>query len=165
MRWQVCVNIFMIVIITIMCILISFMCQYVKSEHKRMKSIFEEKERYRQLFFVSSHWIDALINAENISHRLVERGYKRVAIYGMGRWGKSILKMLNQENELEVAYGIDIRGRGIYTSVPVYAMDEELAEVDVVVVTTVAFFGEVKKNLSSKLNCDILSLEEILYVK
>ena len=67
-----------------------------------------------------------------------------------------------QENKIEVVYGIDIRGRGIYTAVPVYAMDETLEEVDAVVVTTVAFYDEVKKKLLSKLSCNILSLEEIL---
>ena len=142
--------------------IIFFMYHYIKSEQKKMKSIFEEKERYRQLFFVSSCWIDALVNSEYISQKLFESGYKRIAIYGMGRWGKSLLKMLMQENKIEVVYGIDIRGRGIYTAVPVYAMDETLEEVDAVVVTTVAFYDEVKKKLLSKLSCNILSLEEIL---
>lgn len=163
MRWQDCVNILMIAIVTIMCVINAFMYHWIKLEQKRMKKIFEEKERYRQLFFVSSRWIETLVGKENISQKLLKSGYKRVAIYGMGRWGKCLLKILTQEEQIEIVYGIDVRGRGIYTTIPIYAMDEALEEVDVVVVTTVAFYGEVKKNLLAKLNCKILSLEEILF--
>lgn len=163
MSWEICVIIYMNIVVIIMSIMFFLVFQYVKSEHKRMKSIFQEKERYRQLFLASSRWIDALLNNENISQKLLDYNYKKIAIYGMGRWGKSLLKMLLAENSIEVAYGIDIRGKGIYTSIPVYSLDEKLDDVDAVVVTTVANYDQVKDTLSSIMSCNILSLEDILY--
>ena len=42
-------------------------------------------------------------------------------------------------------------------------MQDQLTEVDAVVVTPIVFFNEIEKELSEKLDCPIISLEDILY--
>ena len=41
--------------------------------------------------------------------------------------------------------------------------DEELANVDAVIVTPITFFSEIEDMLSLKMDCPILSIEDILY--
>jgi len=42
-------------------------------------------------------------------------------------------------------------------------MDDSLEDVDVVIVTAITFFDEIETKLSEKLDCPIISLEDILY--
>ena len=45
----------------------------------------------------------------------------------------------------------------------VVSVDDNLEVVDAVVVTAVTFFDEIQEKLSAKMDCPILSLEDILY--
>jgi hypothetical protein len=45
----------------------------------------------------------------------------------------------------------------------VYSPEDSLKEVDAIVVTAIASFDEIKGNLSSKVDCPIISLEKILF--
>ena len=42
-------------------------------------------------------------------------------------------------------------------------MEDTLDDVDAIVVTAVTFFDEIEDELHKKVNCPILSLEDILY--
>ena len=42
-------------------------------------------------------------------------------------------------------------------------MEDDLKPVDAVVVTAITFFNEIEEQLSQKMKCPIISLEEILY--
>lgn len=65
--------------------------------------------------------------------------------------------------EVKVVYGIDKNADTIYSDIDVFSMEDDLAKVDAVVVTAITFFDEIEENLSEKLDCPILSLEDILY--
>ena len=43
-------------------------------------------------------------------------------------------------------------------------MDDELEEVDAIVVTPISAFGEIKQTLEKKVDCPIISLEDVLYL-
>ena len=43
------------------------------------------------------------------------------------------------------------------------SIDDDLEEVDAVVVTAITFFDEIEEKLSQKIDCPIISLEDILY--
>ena len=66
-------------------------------------------------------------------------------------------------SSFHVAYGIDKNADSIYTDIDVVSKDENLEEVDAVVVTAITFFDEIEEELSARLECPILSLEDILY--
>ena len=42
-------------------------------------------------------------------------------------------------------------------------MNEEFENVDAVVVTAITFFDEIREELTTKIGCPIVSLEDILY--
>lgn len=42
-------------------------------------------------------------------------------------------------------------------------LNDKLEAVDVVIVTAITFFEEIENNLSQKMDCPVLSIEDILY--
>ena len=42
-------------------------------------------------------------------------------------------------------------------------MDDDLENVDAIVVTAITFFDEIAEKLEEKVNCPVISLEDILY--
>ena len=76
--------------------------------------------------------------------------------------GETLLDEL-RDSEIEVAYGIDNRADSIYLDLDIVTMEDDLEEVDAVVVTAITYFEEIVEALERKLDCPILSLEDILY--
>ena len=91
-----------------------------------------------------------------------ERGYQKVAIYGMSFLGERLYDDL-KEIGVETAYGIDKNAARIYSEIDVWTPDEELESVDAIIVTSAYYFGEIEDVLKKKVSCDIVSLEDILY--
>ena len=65
--------------------------------------------------------------------------------------------------DITVSYGIDKNADMIYSFIDVLNMDDELKMVDVVVVTSITVFDEIKQNIKKRMNCPVISLEDILY--
>lgn len=76
--------------------------------------------------------------------------------------GETLVDKL-KDTGITIAYGIDKNADSIYADVDVVTMDDSLDKVDAVVVTSITFFDEVEEILSRKVDCPILSLEDILY--
>lgn len=65
--------------------------------------------------------------------------------------------------EINIDYGIDKNINLIDSNIELFSMEDKLREVDVVVVTAITFFEEIKKELSENIECPIVSLEDIIY--
>ena len=76
--------------------------------------------------------------------------------------GETLIEELKETN-VEAVYGIDKNADNIYVDISMYTIEENLPPVDAVVVTAITFFDEIEKKLSEKLECPIISLEDILY--
>lgn len=119
-------------------------------------------EKNRTQFFVMIQWLKLWQTGRSISSYLSERGYKRVAIYGMSYTGERVLFELKNAG-IEVIYGIDKRAGGVASEINILLPDDNLPHVDAVIVSETYFFEEVKSTLSEKLSCPIISLEEVVY--
>ena len=76
--------------------------------------------------------------------------------------GETLINEL-KDSSVTIAYGIDKNADSIYADVDIVSMDDNLETVDAVVVTAITFFDEIEEQLSAKMDCPILSLEDILY--
>ena len=65
-------------------------------------------------------------------------------------------------NNIEVEYGIDRNADAFFTDIDVLSLDDSLADVDAVVVTAITYFDEIRKALCCKVDCPIISLEDII---
>lgn len=119
-------------------------------------------DKHLELFLMMNQWVKAKQEGKNLSSYFEKNGYKKIAIYGMSYAGESLLNEL-QGTDTKVVYGIDKNADSIYADVDIVSVEDALAEVDAVVVTAITFFEKIEEILSSKLNCPILSLEDVLY--
>ena len=76
--------------------------------------------------------------------------------------GDRLIEELKVSN-IVVASGIDREAKALNMDVEVVTLDDDLKEVDAVVVTAITFFEEIAEKLEKKLECPIISLEDILF--
>lgn len=119
-------------------------------------------DKYLSLFQMMNRWLRIKQEGKNLDIYFEKNGYKKIAIYGMSNVGVALLDELKDSN-IKVAYGIDKRAGSIYSDVSIVSADDTLEDVDAVVVTVIDSFDEIEEKLSSKVNCPIVSLEDIIF--
>ena len=119
-------------------------------------------DKHLALFLMMNQWVKVKQEGKNLSVYFQKYGYKRIAIYGMSYAGETLVDEL-KNTEIEVSYGIDKNADSIYSNIAICSMEDNLDKVDAVVVTAISFFSEIKQKLSEKVDCPVISLEDILY--
>lgn len=119
-------------------------------------------DKHLALFQMMNQWVKVKQEGKNLSQYFEANNYKNIAIYGMSFVGETLVDELKNTNTT-VKYGIDKNADSIYSEVDVVNMEDELADVDAIVVTAITFFNEIEEQLTEKVNCPIISLEDILY--
>lgn len=131
----------------------------ISEEKDKAKSM---SDKHLALFLMMNQWVKVKQDGKNLSEYFEKNGYQRIAVYGMSYAGETFVDEL-KNTKTEVAYGIDKNADCIYSEVNIVSMKDELDPVDAVVVTAISFFDEIEEKLSGKIDCPILSLEDILY--
>lgn len=108
-----------------------------------------------------SDWIMVKVDGKEIGHYLQDKGCREIAIYGMNDLGEILRKDLSQ-NGVTVKYAIDRNAMCIRTEIDVLLPEDELPDVDMIIVTAIAFFDEIEEKLSKKVKCPVVSLREIV---
>ena len=119
-------------------------------------------DKHLALFLMMNQWVKVKQEGKNLSEYFETNGYEKIAIYGMSYAGETLLDEL-RESKIEVVYGIDNRADSIYLDLDIVTMEDTLEEVDAVVVTAITYFEEIAEKMEKKLECPIISLEDILY--
>lgn len=131
-------------------------------EKKKTKIQKEYADKHLQLYLMMNQWVQVKQEGKSIADYLDKEGYKNVAIYGMNYVGETLLREL-AGTDISVKYGIDRKAETIYSDIKVVVPHDDLENVDAVIVTAITVYDEIEGLLSEKLNCPILSLEDILY--
>ncbi len=118
--------------------------------------------KHLSLFLMMNQWVKVKQEGKNLASYFEKNGYQKIAIYGMSYAGETLINEL-KGSDVIIAYGIDKNADSIYADVDLVSMNDDLETVDVVVVTAITFFDEIEEQLSEKMDCPILSLEDILY--
>lgn len=119
-------------------------------------------DKHLALFLMMNQWVKVKQEGKELASYFERYGYKRIAIYGMSYAGETLIAELHDSN-VQIAYGIDRKADTIYADLDIVTIEDTLEEVDAVVVTAITFFDEIENALSEKLDCPIISLEDILY--
>lgn len=118
--------------------------------------------KHLSLFLMMNQWVKVKQEGKNLASYFEKNGYQKIAIYGMSYAGETLINEL-KGSDVIIAYGIDKNADSIYADVDLVSMNDDLETVDAVVVTAITFFDEIEEQLSEKMDCPILSLEDILY--
>ena len=107
-------------------------------------------------------WIEVEQRNINFADWIRNFGYTKIAVYGLGDLGRLLVKEL-YINGLDVYYGIDRNRPSCQYLDRVYAVDDDLPKVDLIIVTVIYDFASISKMLSDKIDCPIISLEDLLF--
>ncbi len=119
-------------------------------------------DKHLKLFLMMNQWVKVKQEGKEIASFFQNNGYKKIAIYGMSYAGETLLEEL-KGTDIEVAYGIDSKADSIYANIDIVTIEDSMESVDVIVVTAITFFDEIEEKLNEKVDCPIVSLEDILF--
>lgn len=132
-----------------------------RAKNKEIKNAWRYSDKHLALFKMMNQWVWVKQEGKNLASYFEANGYKKIAVYGMSYAGETLLNEL-KGTAVEVAYGIDQNADGTNVNVSILTMKGDLLPVDAVVVTAITFFDEIEEDLQRKVDCPILSLEDIL---
>lgn len=133
-----------------------------KTSHENAEKLHAMSEKHLALFLMMNQWVKVKQEGKNLSSYFERNGYKKIAVYGMSYAGATLLNEL-RNSETSIEYGIDKKADSFYADIDIVSINDDLRQVDAVVVTPITFFDEIEEELSQKLSCPILSLEDILH--
>ena len=142
-------------------------------DYKRNIIEYEEKivalntrvRRNTSIAEVYSNWLKIKQDGKSLVKYFEDNGYKSIAIYGMSRLGMSLVREL-EKSDIEIKYTIDRRAESIFGDIICVNPSQDLKKVDAVVVTPIFDYAEIEELLSNKLDCPIISIEDIVeYMK
>lgn len=115
---------------------------------------------------VYDYWMYLKIRNRKIESYFKYHKYKKIAIYGINYLGNRLYDELSYST-IEVLFGIDKAAEGIDYDIPILSMDniklwERMQEIDVVVVTAVAFYQNILWEFQKISDKPVLSMENIL---
>lgn len=130
--------------------------------YKKRKDMSERGAKVHSLYMAFNQWLQVHQQGKTLADYFEQRNYKTVAIYGMKELGERLYDELT-DSGIAVRYIIDRNADLIYADVDVVTPEAKLEPVDVIVVTAIYYFDEIEDMLSEKVDCPIVSLEDILY--
>ena len=133
-----------------------------RAEDKKLKMVKGYADKHLALYLMMNQWVKVKQENKSIAEYLEKNGYRQIAIYGMNYVGETLLSELANTN-IQVKYAIDKNADNIYADVDILSPEDDFDNVDVVIVTPITFFDEIEETLSEKLDCPIISMEDILY--
>lgn len=133
----------------------------VSEEDEQIQFYKQLVTRYESYWRTMDKWIAFKNQGRKIEDYLSRRGIKKIAIYGMGMLGNHLIADL-ENSKIDILYGVDNRKDNIRKKFPVYCIEDDLPKVDLVIVSVIHQFMQIYSQLKKKLECDIISLNEIL---
>ncbi len=123
----------------------------------------KSNEKYMGYWKILNRWLILKERGVKLEKYLVERKVGTVAIYGLGMLGRHLVEEL-KHSSIVLKYGIDRRTDGICLDFPVYSLNDNLPEVDLIVVTATYDYENIRKALREKVNYPMLSLSELIFM-
>lgn len=133
-----------------------------RKKEKEINKYKELSKKHLEMFLLMFDWVKFKQKNKNIVGYFAEKNYRKIAIYGMSYVGKALVNEL-KNSDIEICYGID-RNKSIFSSeIKMVSMEDCLEEVDAIVVTPMSAYAQIEQDIREKVNCDIISIEDVIY--
>lgn len=163
--FEKCVGEKMGMIIAVLCVVIILLVAWnLNTIHKMNRKIDKKiflSQKHFSMFCTMNNWQKAKQRGLTMDNYLLKKGFSKVAIYGMHYLGESLCEEL-RDTKVEVLYGIDKSVTRSGCDIKIMKPDGELPEVDAIIVTSMSYFYGIKKELREKVNCPIISIDEVI---
>jgi len=131
-----------------------------KTDENALRELQNRNDKFEKYVNLLDCWMDLREKGISLKRYMQEHGYNKIALYGYGILGRHFLQEL-KGSQFEVAFIIDQQGSKLNADVPIYLPSEQFPEADVIVVSPVFSFEDIKIKLKGR-NFNIVSLETIL---
>lgn len=135
-----------------------FKAEFKESDTVDWKDNIEKNRRTARCF---DRWMTLREEGKKIYDYLLKYGVKTVAVYGMGRLGRHLIRELS-DSGIEIKYIIDRRVEMHHPEYQIKGIAEELEQVDAVIITPIWDFDQIYVELSCKMQSRFFSLEELI---
>lgn len=135
--------------------------EFVKEE-KRLDKVENKYNKFESFYKLLITWVEMKQEGKNIVEYLEYNNIKTIAIYGMKELGECLVKEL-ENSSIEIKYVIDQNIGRIETTYPKFTPEDDLMPVDAIIVTAIYYYQEIEEQLSTKIDCEIISLEDAVY--
>ncbi len=132
-----------------------------KASKDRLEVVRTYRDKHLALYLMMNEWVRVKQEGKNLASYFEKNGIQKIAIYGMSYAGETLVNEL-KGTSVTVSYGIDKNASEMYSGVQTVSVDEDLEEVDAIVVTAITYYAEIEEKLSEKVDCPVISLEDIL---
>ena len=133
-----------------------------KNFENQNKSISQRINRTTMNYDILKQWFILKMQGKSLVPYFEENGYGKIAVYGMSDLGQFLFEEL-KHSDIKVLYAIDRRADKLSSEVPLITIDDEMQPVDVCIITAVYYFNQIADELQNKLDCPIISIEDVLY--
>ena len=133
----------------------------LESCNQIIDNLLEKIQKKDQIIELYERWIKTSNINGGIAEFISNNKFKRVAIYGMSSLGRSLYTELRKHG-IEIAYVIDRRKNVLCEGCTVYTLQDDLPNVDLIIVTAITYYDEIASMLGERIDCALLSLEDIV---
>lgn len=118
-------------------------------------------KKVRAYYALLNKWLMLRQQGRTLENYFISKDIHTIAIYGYKELGQRLYDELKNSN-VKVKYIIDKNADMLNTEIDIYEPDEELPFVDAIVVTATYYFDEIEDELSDKVDCPIISLQDVI---
>jgi hypothetical protein len=137
--------------------------QYDFEFYKNTLMVNEKKlKKMTNYFNLLNRWMYLKDRDKSFDGFFRDNGYNKIAIYGIGHFGKHLFSEL-KNSDIDIVYIIDNNVRFWNYNIPIKTSMDSFDEVDALIVTPIEEFISIKTELSKKVTFPIISLEEVLW--
>lgn len=117
--------------------------------------------KFRGYYEIVHQWLKLKEQGRSLEKYFTVNGYHDIAIYGWGELGQHLYEEL-KESQINVRYIVDRNAKSDGKIVSVDKLTEKDADVSAIVITAVFDFDNIYNDLKDRVNCPIISLEEVV---
>lgn len=130
----------------------------------KKKIVNSEKEiyRFKAYYDMLRKWIEAKQEGKSLEDLLLKKGYKNIAIYGMGDVGNLLLDDL-KDTDINVVYGIDKNAVADSCKLEIVKPQGKLKNVDAIIVSAIFAYDEIAGMLEPLVDCPIVAMDDLIY--
>ncbi len=132
------------------------------NENRVSESYYTEKiGKFKEYFNLMDNWMRLKESHKSVLSYFEKNGYRNISIYGAGKNAAHLLADI-KNSDVAVKYIIDRNKTHILDAYPIFDMSDGLPDCDIVVVTVVNEYKEIKEKLIAKGCSRVVSLSEIV---
>lgn len=119
-------------------------------------------EDYSRYLSMMNQWMILKHFGIGLYEILTERNIETAVIYGMGIYGRHLVREL-QCSKIKILYGIDGKQMRPFEGVNIVKLQKEMPMPDAIINTVIHEHKEIEKELCKHYECEIISLEDLIF--